>query len=705
MRGLLTTLFALSLAMAQDPNDPDPPSRAARLSLINGSVSFQPGGVEDWVPATPNRPLTTGDRLWTDDNSRVEMNLGSAAFRLSSRTNFTFLNLDDKTAQIQLSLGTLSIRLRHLDEDETFEVDTPQVAFTLLRAGEYRVEVNDAGDATILTVRAGDGEATANGQAFPIHARERVRISGPEGADPIVDRGPARAFDQFDLFCQDRDRREDMSQSARYVSRDMPGYADLDQNGSWSNDPQYGAVWIPTTVVVGWSPYHYGHWAWIGPWGWTWVDDAPWGYAPFHYGRWAMIGPRWGWIPGPVAVRPVYAPAMVAFVGGGGFSAAISIGGGGAAVGWFPLGPREVWVPSYHVSAAYMTRVNVSNTVVTEVNVRNVYTNVYVNKTVVNNVYVNQRVPGAVVAVRADVMTGGRPVGAAAVRVDARAMASVAVVHAAPVAPERAAVLGGRAPMAAGGHLPPPAVMNRQVVAKAAPPPAPVPFVRQQDALRANPGRPLDHGAIRTIQTSQPAPRVNIRPAAPTAPAARVAPPVSNMPSRNNAAPNRPEVVTPRPAPAPRPEERTRPAPPTPRPNPPAAAVEPVRPAPAPRPEERTRPAPPTPRPNPPAAAVEPVRPAPAPRPEERTRPAPPTPRPNPPAAAVEPVRPAPAPRPEERTRPAPPTPRPNPPAAAERRPEPEKRVEPARPAPAPRPEVRPETKPAKKTTRPEKDR
>ena len=168
---LLSTLGLL--AMAQD-QDVDPPSRAARVSFINGNVSFQPGGVEDWIPAEPNRPLTTGDRLWSDDNSRIELNLGSSAFRLSSRTNFTFLNLDDKVAQIQLSLGTLNVRVRRLDDDETMEIDTPQAAFTLWRPGEYRIEVTEQGDATIVTVRGGDVEATANGQAFAVHAREQV---------------------------------------------------------------------------------------------------------------------------------------------------------------------------------------------------------------------------------------------------------------------------------------------------------------------------------------------------------------------------------------------------------------------------------------------------------------------------------------------------------------------------------------------------
>jgi hypothetical protein len=458
MRTLFTTLFALSIAVAQVPNPDsgtaDPPSRAARLSYIAGTVSFQPGGVDDWVPAEPNRPMTAGDRLWTEEGARAEMSLGSAAFRLNSRTNFTFVNLDDKTAQVQLSLGTLNVRLRRLAEDESVEIDTPQAAFTLLRPGDYRVDVNEAGDATIVTVRGGDAEGTANGQAIPVHAREQARITAADGSAPVIDQRPAPPADSFDNFCQDRDRRDDLSPSGKYVSRDMPGYSDLDANGTWRTDPQYGAVWVPSTVPVGWSPYHYGHWVWIAPWGWTWIDDAPWGYAPFHYGRWAMIGPGWGWIPGPVvAVRPVYSPAMVAFVGGPGF-------GVGVSVGWFPLGPREVWVPSYHVSAVYMTRVNVTNTVVTEVAIRNAGAGA---------VYVNR---GAVIAVRGDAFTGGRHIDAAvAVRVPPGAMEHAEILHGAPPAPERAAMLGGRAPVA-GPHLPPAAVVNRPMATRSAAAPA-----------------------------------------------------------------------------------------------------------------------------------------------------------------------------------------------------------------------------------------
>ena len=520
----MTGVLAACLAAAQDPNagplptpqgqpggvpGGDVPGRAARLGLIQGQVSFQPGSVDDWVPATPNRPLTTGDRLWTEAGARAEIHLGSAAMRLNGRTNFSFINLDDRTAQMQLSLGTMSVRVRRLADDEVIEVDTPQAALSLLRPGEYRIDVSEQGDTSIVTVRSGEAEATA-GQAFTIRPRQQVRIvtAATEGAAPApatFDQRDAPPGDGFDVWCQDRDRREDMSQSARYVSRDTPGYADLDGAGAWRTDPTYGSVWVPGGVQPGWAPYRYGHWAWISPWGWTWVDDAAWGYAPFHYGRWVFVGGAWGWVPGPVVVaaRPVYAPALVAFVGGPAFGVSIGIGGG-AAVGWFALGPREVFVPAYGYSPAYIERVNVTNTVI-------VNRTVFAGGPITNAAYVNRGVAGAVVAVPGAAFVGGHPIGAEAVVVRPEFAERAQVSTFAGVAPQREAVLGGRA---ATNFVPPAALANRSVVTRVAPPPAPVPFARQQAALAANPGRPLNNSAVAQIRASSPPPqRVNFRPA------------------------------------------------------------------------------------------------------------------------------------------------------------------------------------------------
>src|SRR5262250_634415 len=63
-------------------NDQDPPAIAGRLGDVEGSVSFQPGGQGDWIQATANRPLTVGDNLWVDQNSRAEVQIGSTSIRL-----------------------------------------------------------------------------------------------------------------------------------------------------------------------------------------------------------------------------------------------------------------------------------------------------------------------------------------------------------------------------------------------------------------------------------------------------------------------------------------------------------------------------------------------------------------------------------------------------------------------------------------------
>jgi hypothetical protein len=560
--------FAFGLAFAQEgpdiapppsappiPTSEDPPGRAARLSYITGTVSFQPGGVEDWVPASPNRPLTTGDRLWTETGSRAELTTGNASLRLNARTNFTFLNLSNNTTQIQIASGTLGIRVRRLDGNEVFEIDTPQAAFTILRPGDYRVDVSEQGDSTIATVRGGQAEAVAtDNRVVPLGPRTQARIMVAADAAPVIDTRDAPVADNFDNFCQERDRREDRSESAHYVSREVPGYADLDDHGVWTENPQYGMVWAPR-VDPGWAPYQTGHWAWIAPWGWTWVDDAPWGYAPFHYGRWAYTPAGWVWIPGPPAIRPVYAPALVAWVGGPHFGVGVAIGGG-AAVGWFPLGPGEVWVPAYRASPAYFSRVNVSNTViVNQVNITRVYNATYVNRTTVNNVtYVNQRVNGAVTAVPQSAMVSGRPVSQAAVRVPQEAAASGQVQREAAVAPQRAAVLGGRQ---AGATAPPSSLNSRTLMARATPPAAPVPFERQQSALQANPGQPVNRTAIRQLQPASNAgairqlnaPPARVSSPAPQTPAVRASVP---QPRTGNGPPlgRSTETVAPRAAPS-----------------------------------------------------------------------------------------------------------------------------------------------------------
>ncbi len=231
----------------------------------------------------------------------------------------------------------------------------------------------------------------------------------------------------------------------------MIGYADLDDNGTWTEDRDYGMVWAPTHVAADWAPYRYGHWAFVPPWGWTWVDDAPWGFAPFHYGRWAYSGRRWVWAPGRIVARPVYAPALVAWVGGNGWQVSLSLGGGGVA--WFPLGPREVYVPPYSVSEAYARRVNINHA--TDIHRRRA-------------TYVNERLVVAVTVVPTETFERCRPVGHARVVVSPRAIERFEV-RTAPerVAPRRQSIIGDERSHAI--RRPPEAISRRIVVVRRTP--------------------------------------------------------------------------------------------------------------------------------------------------------------------------------------------------------------------------------------------
>jgi hypothetical protein len=611
---------------AQDQDDP--PGRVARLGYMQGSVSFQPAGETDWVGAVPNRPMSTGDQLWTDVDSRAEVTLGSAVIRMGPLTGFSFLNLDDHTVQIQLSSGMIDVRVRRLDGDDDFEVDTPNLAFTAVQPGRYRLIINADGTATTIGVRGGGaGEATGGGQAYSMQSEQVGYFSGDPNGNLDGDVEPIGAPDEFDSWIEFRDQRYDHSRSVQYLSLDVVGYEDLDDNGDWRDDAGYGHVWYPR-VAVGWAPYHTGHWAWISPWGWTWVDDSPWGYAPFHYGRWVSVGGRWGWVAGPVAVRAVYAPALVVFIGGG-------PGAVGGNVGWFPLGPREVYVPTYQVSQAYMTRVNVSSTTVNVTQVTNVYNTTIINKTttITNVTYANRSVQGAVVVVPQQAFASAQPVAKASVAVSTQQIASMNVSARASVAPTQASVLGAHASTAGHVAAPPAAVASRQVVAKKTPPPPAVPFAKQQQALAAHPGQPLTRSEVQTVR---PAASAAARPMVKQAPPSKPATPTVGHPAPAAARPGQPAPAAnqrPAAAPAAAPPNRAPAAPPAqPAAKPPANHPEPApasRPQPQsekPQPEmnrpqaEQPKPAPPAPHPATPPPAEHPQQHA-APPAENKTAP------------------------------------------------------------------------------------
>jgi len=452
------------------PNDTqDPPTRVARISYLDGSVSMQPGGAGDWGAAARNRPMTIGDKLWTDKDSRAELQTGVVSIHLGSMTALSFLNLDQTITQMRLAEGSINFRVKEIREGDTYEVDTPNAVFTITQAGAFRVDVNENGDNTGVTVIRGAGTVTASGKTYDLQPGQRGIFNGTDDVQSTV-APQAPPADGLDNWANDRDLGEQNSISKKYVPEDMPGTQDLDNNGTWSEDGANGPIWYPSEVGPDWAPYSNGYWSYVGPWGWTWVDYAPWGFAPFHYGRWGFVGSRWGWYPGPRFGGCVYGPAFVGFLGGGvGFGFGVGFG-----VGWFPLGFGEPFHPWFHAGFGYWNRVNIHNTVIR-------------NTTIIRNSnhfnYSYSRNTRAVTAASRSAFTGGQSINRGAAHINEASLRGAQVRNGAGFSPTRQSSFGAAN---ARGNVsrPPSSVENRSVMA------------------RTSPGASASHLPVRTMNTN-----------------------------------------------------------------------------------------------------------------------------------------------------------------------------------------------------------
>ncbi len=596
LSGLLGILLLAAVPSLHAQNDygDDPPNRVARVSVIQGNVSLEPNGLNAFSQAEINYPLTGGDRIYVENSSFGEIQTSGLAVRLGNGADVTLSSLTDNIAQFGLAQGSIRVRTRSLasfnGQSATVEIDTPNGAILVDQPGDIRVDSYPQDDTTVVTVSSGAVEVTGQSLDQQLGPNQSMRLSGsnPVYAE-LVQLFPPDGLDQFD---QEREHRRERSYAYRYVSPDMIGAADLDDYGDWqpaNQDNQgYGAVWYPRGVPAGWTPYSNGHWAWVAPWGWTWVEAEPWGFAPFHYGRWASFDGRWGWVPGPPPsafgreIQPIYSPALVAFVGGGGgFSISI-----GTVAAWFPLGPREVYQPWYHASPAYCNRVNVTNIYTTNVTeIHNTYinrtVNVY-NTNVTNVTYVNRNVATVVVPQRT--FASGQSI-AQAQRVQltpqVRAQLNTAPIVPHPLVTPATAIAASKAPARA---VPPvqtrPVVETRQGFERAGSPGAPVRAPQPPVAVN-RPGQPALTATQPINRAGFPQQRqAQVIAPAPIAHTAPTAQPVIEHPAPA------PQAIAPKPVQQPEPARANAPQPIPARPQPVATQSE----RPAPRPPDQPRP-------------------------------------------------------------------------------------------------------------------
>ena len=328
----------------------DPPARVGRVAEITGEArTINPEGA--WATLVRNQPLSTGDRITTDRNGRATLQFGSTVVRVGADSDVVVTQLDDQKIRLRFDHGQLAVRVRSDDIPGELFIETDEGAWVPHHQGQYRFDRALHG-VLAAQVAVGDLLLEAPDSSLPVAAPQRAEVWRTGAQQATHYRMVPAVKDAFGDAVLAADRADDKLaavNAAVHVPVEMTGAADLARFGAWGMAPDGGFMWIPAKLPKDWQPYQQGAWSWNSPWGWTWIDDQPWGFAPFHYGRWLSVKGRWGWMPGNWgATRPVYAPAVVGWFGG----PALTVDGV-PAVGWVALAPDEPVFPAYAVSARY----------------------------------------------------------------------------------------------------------------------------------------------------------------------------------------------------------------------------------------------------------------------------------------------------------------------------------------------------------------
>ena len=477
---LAASLMLLALPVSSAPQAPVPDAggdqeiqqTVARVAYKNGPATYSRGDdPENWQELAVNVPLTLGDRVYTGKDARVELNIGGTRIFIAPETQLTALDLRDDVRQLSVGVGTATFRVRRLADGEIFEVDTPNVSVTFRKPGHYRVDV-DADGNTRFVLHEGGALGVAAGGQVDLAQGDTMEVEGTD--QPRYDLVATPAWDRWDRWVDERARPHKEIASAKYVSEEVVGIEDLDEDGSWEQIPDQGYAWTPRNVAVGWEPYREGRWMWQDPWGWSWVGAERWGWAPYHYGSWTNYRNRWFWLPVPRGERFVrYSPARVVFAGG-----PPGHGAWGGNVGWFPVGPREPFSPWWGHRPFVPPAPGFG----------------FMNR-------------GYMHAVRHDVFVGGGFVHNHMIRDAAvmRGLAGAPFLHGPlPFLPTQASIRMPMPPGMRGPMLrPPDAFLSRSVVTRLAPPLAPPGFSTKMGFIQQNHGMPVDRRVAERLSVDQ----------------------------------------------------------------------------------------------------------------------------------------------------------------------------------------------------------
>jgi len=307
---LLPVLFLNSaFGNVSDDETPEVTARVARISFLRGDVQIRHADSQDWERATGNLPIVEGDEIAVSSNARLEIQFDSRSFlRLAENSYLKITTLREAGIALSLPSGTLSLRVLEYDKDRSyFEIDAPNTTVTVQKAGMYRVDAGDKNEKQVRVSVTDDGQARiySDNSGFILRNGRSARIFlDGNNAGEWETTDASRYADDFDGWALERDatiaKRLQKADYDKYYDRDIYGAEDLNDYGEWIHTKKYGYVWKPyrsaTASYSDWSPYRYGQWRWIPPYGWTWVNDEPWGWATYHHGRW-VYDRGWYWTP------------------------------------------------------------------------------------------------------------------------------------------------------------------------------------------------------------------------------------------------------------------------------------------------------------------------------------------------------------------------------------------------------------------------
>jgi hypothetical protein len=349
---------------------------------LNRSIANN-GSDELWIEATPNTPVSVGDRIYVRDESRAAIAFTGRNFaRLNEHASLDVLSLSDRETQLALRDGSAMFNVGSLAPGELFEVATPYGAVDINEPGLYQIGYDDNGHATVSAL-SGLAQIVGLGGTGQISKGEMLTLLGQTASDVVLSRlDPtyagtlvddyysyqySRTYDgryrDYNVYLNDPYYYDPYNRhvSYQYVADVIPGVDDLDYYGDWRDVGGYGYAWRPR-VDADWTPYQQGYWSTDDRYGLTWVSSEPWGYAPYHYGRWVYVDNQWFWIPERVNTRPAYSPALVAFV------PLVEDN----VIGWVPLGPGDPYAPRYYDASwqpHYLTRTPVSQGQIINLNI------------------------------------------------------------------------------------------------------------------------------------------------------------------------------------------------------------------------------------------------------------------------------------------------------------------------------------------------